>query len=376
MALHEFLRNASDYKEGQLLGEGGFGAVYEATGPGGEVVALKRGKFPFKDVHDQELFIREILTLATVNSSLTLRLLGFWLPQAPGEGPAILSPYMKNGTAGDLLDDDIASRAPFSKLTPTILMKIVYGVAFALRLCHAHNIVHRDLKPDNIFMSDDYDPIVADFGLARTIKGSVAASQACGTPMFMAPEMMSADSSDKPIDVYSYAVMLYCLFGRQLISKILFEGYPTPLTIYKLMDLVSAGVRPRRLPEIPRWWWDFIQVNWSQDPSARFTFDTIISVLDDDPGATFPGVNDAEYQAFKDKCRREIAPGPRPIVRASRSQDSPMTRSPGGASPPEGAPQQIVEGSELPAELSRSGPGASGGRKGRAARKPFDFDKT
>jgi serine/threonine protein kinase len=314
-----------------------------------------------------------------MNSSLTLRLLGFWLPQNPGEGPAILSPYIKNGTAGDLLDDDIASGAPFSKLTPTILMKIVYGVAFALRLCHAHNIVHRDLKPDNIFMSDDYDPIVGDFGLARTINGSVAASQACGTPMFMAPEMMSADSSDKPIDVYSYAVMLYCLFGRQLVSKILFAGYSTPLTSYKLMDLVIKGVRPRPLPEIPRWWWEFIEANWNQDPSARFTFDTIISILDDDPGATFPGVNDAEYQAFKEKCHREITPGPRaprPIVRASWSPDSPMTLSAGSAGPPKGAPQRTVEGSEVPAEFSRTGPPASGGRKGRAARKPFDFDKT
>lgn len=115
-------------------------------------------------------------------------------------------------------------------------------VAAAIRACHEHNVVrsqcvsscsdcdvvffqvHRDLKPQNILLShpDKNNPRVqdiilkiADFGFARFLSDGVMAGTLCGSPMYMAPEVIRSLQYDGKADLWSIGTIMYqCLTGK------------------------------------------------------------------------------------------------------------------------------------------------------------------
>jgi eukaryotic-like serine/threonine-protein kinase len=82
-----------------------------------------------------------------------------------------------------------------------VAVEITRGVAHA----HARGVVHRDLKPSNVFVCDDGQVKVLDFGLASVLgRGSISG----GTPGYMAPEQRRGEAGDERADVYSLGVMV------------------------------------------------------------------------------------------------------------------------------------------------------------------------
>jgi calcium/calmodulin-dependent protein kinase I len=88
------------------------------------------------------------------------------------------------------------------------------------RYLHSVGIVHRDLKPENLLYSTNdpaspkYDVIkVADFGLAKIIAGAAdhSMSTTCGTPGYVAPEILEQKGYGKEVDLWSIGVILYIL---------------------------------------------------------------------------------------------------------------------------------------------------------------------
>ncbi len=109
------------------------------------------------------------------------------------------------------------TRADFERL-----LAFFEGSARALHAAHEAGIVHRDIKPANLVVQDDGQPVLLDFGLARTVDAEdglvTRTGELFGTPAYMSPEQLNepAESLDRRTDIYSLGVALFeCLTGRR-----------------------------------------------------------------------------------------------------------------------------------------------------------------
>jgi len=79
-----------------------------------------------------------------------------------------------------------------------------------LQYLHSKGIIHRDLKPHNILLSSDHKQLkIADFGFARVIDSEALAATMCGSPLYMAPEVIRGEPYGANADLWSVGVILY-----------------------------------------------------------------------------------------------------------------------------------------------------------------------
>jgi serum/glucocorticoid-regulated kinase 2 len=86
-----------------------------------------------------------------------------------------------------------------------------YGaqIALALEYLHSKGIVYRDLKPENILMDEQGYLRLADFGMAKKLKDDEKAMSFCGTPEYLAPEIITMEGHDKNADWWSFGILLF-----------------------------------------------------------------------------------------------------------------------------------------------------------------------
>ena len=86
-----------------------------------------------------------------------------------------------------------------------------YGAQIALALEYLHNkgIIYRDLKPENILMDEHGYLKLADFGMAKKLKEDEKAMSFCGTPEYLAPEIITMEGHDKSADWWSFGILLF-----------------------------------------------------------------------------------------------------------------------------------------------------------------------
>ena len=117
------------------------------------------------------------------------------------------------------------------------VQRIIHQLSSALQALNNRKIMHRDLKPSNLLLSGkDQSAVIklADFGMARRLEPDEYAKTVCGTPLFMAPEILVGDPYDLKSDLWSIGVILY-LF---LTGRLPFEGF----TQHQVLVALNKGV--------------------------------------------------------------------------------------------------------------------------------------
>uniref|UniRef100_A0A3Q2XGR4 Calcium/calmodulin-dependent protein kinase IGa n=1 Tax=Hippocampus comes TaxID=109280 RepID=A0A3Q2XGR4_HIPCM len=167
--------------------------------------------------------------------------------------------------SGGELFDRILDRGVFTEKDASLVIKQVLE---AVDYLHENSIVHRDLKPENLlyYSADENAKImVSDFGLSKTLEHGVM-STACGTPGYVAPEVLAQKPYSKAVDCWSIGVITY----------ILLCGYP-PFFEENETRLFSKIMRAEYAFHSPFWdeisesAKDFIRNMMEKNPMKRFT---------------------------------------------------------------------------------------------------------
>ncbi|GAU51137.1 hypothetical protein TSUD_300700 [Trifolium subterraneum] len=204
------LRIATD-KYSNLLGSGGFGTVYKGIVSNGTMVAVKvlRGSSG-KKIDEQ--FTAEVRTIGRIHHINLVRLYGFCFER---NLIALVYEYMGNGSLDRYLFDDKKALG-YEKLHE-IAIGTARGIAYLHDECQ-QRIIHYDIKPENILLDKNFNPKVADFGLAILCNREnthITMTRGRGTPGYAAPELWMPFPITHKCDVYSFGMLLFEIVGRR-----------------------------------------------------------------------------------------------------------------------------------------------------------------
>lgn len=94
------------------------------------------------------------------------------------------------------------------------LIKLGIDMCRALELCRKKEIIHRDIKPENIFISEDGNFKLGDFGVAANADKTIGRLSKKDTYSYMAPEVYKAEPYGPTVDIYSLGIILYRLLNN------------------------------------------------------------------------------------------------------------------------------------------------------------------
>ncbi|XP_078175330.1 LEAF RUST 10 DISEASE-RESISTANCE LOCUS RECEPTOR-LIKE PROTEIN KINASE-like 2.5 [Carex rostrata] len=199
------------------LGKGGFGTVYRGRLQDGRLVAVK---ILHKSSSDRDELLNEIQSIGRTSHVNVVSLVGFCIE---GSKRALIYEYMPNGS----LDNYIYSENPKAVLGWEKLYEIAIGIARGLEYLHRGcnaRIVHFDIKPQNILLDEDFNPKIADFGLAKLCppkESILSMAEMRGTIGYIAPEVFSRSFGvvSTKSDVYSYGMMVLEMVGGRRNAK-------------------------------------------------------------------------------------------------------------------------------------------------------------
>lgn len=216
----------NEYRIERQLSLGGFSIVYLATDAGGRSVAIKeylpnslalRGAGEVKPQiapdhvgafrYGLKCFFEEGRALAKLSHPNVIRVLNFF---RANDTVYLVMAYEHGHTLQELIQKQTIS------VTENFIRNVFTKLLNGLREVHSHKLLHLDLKPSNIYMRNDYTPLLIDFGAARqTLASDTPMLKPMYTPGFASAEHYSRREHLGPwSDIYSVGASMYaCLAG-------------------------------------------------------------------------------------------------------------------------------------------------------------------
>ena len=250
------------YKYGRLLGKGAFGKVnlslHLLTG---RLVAIKSiNKLKITSEKQKQKIKLETTIMKILSKSNNI--VKIFETYETKKHICIVMEYI---CAGDLLSY-IKKRG---KLTEPVAKFIFKQIILALKFIHENNIVHRDIKLDNILIDLDNNIKVCDFGVSKIIEKDDIMTEQCGTPAYIAPEiLLNKGYTGFGVDVWSAGVVLYAMLS----GTIPFKGSD----MKELHNLIISG-NYQEIKDISKDASNLIKKIFEVDPKKRITTENILN---------------------------------------------------------------------------------------------------
>jgi len=290
-----------DFVFNRTLGTGSFGRVH-----------LARSRINFRyyaiKVLNKEKVVRMKQVEHTRNERMLLHLVrghpfivNLWGTFQDSQNLYMIMDFVAGGELFALLRKSVRFPDPVGKFYAA-------EVALALHFLHSNGIIYRDLKPENILLDTSGHVKLTDFGFAKRLVGGIT-NTLCGTPDYLAPEIIEGRPYGKSVDWYALGVLIFeMLAGHPPFMPA--EPHPSPVKLY---ELIAAGV-----------------VNYPAHMDARAA-DLVTRFLTRDVSERFGNLKYGAQDIFAHTWFAEV-PWPRVLAREIQAPYVPRVDSDGDAS--------------------------------------------
>lgn len=199
-------QKSQNYLVGEEIGKGGYATVRLAIHtPTLTRCALKMyEKASLTSIQRKNNITREINNLSKLSHSSIVKLVDSY--ETPTHINLALE-YVDGVSLNTFLRNRMGKLLPETEVK-YLFRQIVNGIAY----CHEQFIVHGDIKLENIILSCKKEVKIIDFGFSTSIFGNVKSKLFCGTPSFMAPEILRRKEYEgRPADIWALGIVLYTL---------------------------------------------------------------------------------------------------------------------------------------------------------------------
>ncbi|MFC1736857.1 serine/threonine protein kinase, partial [Candidatus Hydrogenedentota bacterium] len=290
------IKKIGDYVLLKKLGSGGMGSVYLARQVSLDRHVAVKVLSPSlaTDETSVQRFFREARIMATLKHPNIVEIfdissdLGYhYFSMSYIEGESLAGFVKKNGVPPVFTAIDIVAKA-----------------ASALAFAHERSVLHRDIKSANIMISDDSDPILMDFGLARMSgEGTLTATGTIlGTPHYMSPEQALGKPADERSDIYSLGIVLYEL----LCGAVPFTADTPYGVLHQHVNTPPPDIRDER-DEVPEILEAVLRKCLEKEPDDRFqkACELESAISSSEIHTSIENLVSVRRQAFRSKTRQE-----------------------------------------------------------------------
>lgn len=247
-----------------LLGAGGYGSVYEAhrvddfgveSTSAIKVITIPQNENEVREVRSEGMdndsvtayfhsFVQELVREIAIMSKLkgSPNIVAY-------EDHAVLE--HENGVGWDIIIrmEKLVPLTAYTEIHPLNceeVAKLGADICSALELCSKYGIIHRDIKPENIFVSEQGDFKLGDFGIARTVEATASSMSRKGTFSYMAPEIYKGQAYGPDVDIYSLGLVMYKFLNENRMPFL--PPAPAPITFYDREKAASKRISGEPLP--------------------------------------------------------------------------------------------------------------------------------
>jgi serine/threonine protein kinase len=186
-----------NYKIGKRIGKGSFSTVYKAFNSDNNIVAIKQ--ICLEDSKNKSAFLKEFNLMRKLNHINIINVFDIVLEDK--NTVYLVLEYFKKG--------DLSRFIKGKQLEEKFVQKYTLDLKNGLEYLLTQNIVHRDLKPQNILVSDSNILKICDFGFARHFTNNMMFATICGSPLYMAPEIINKKQYSNKSDLWSLGIIIY-----------------------------------------------------------------------------------------------------------------------------------------------------------------------
>ncbi len=212
-------QTVDQYEIGELVGRGSMSVVYRARQPRlqRDVAVKVMAPALAADPVFRQRFEREAQSIANLRHPNVLTVHDYG---ETGDGQLYLVvDYVGGGTLRErMASPPVSSGSPGGGMSLEEGVQIVIQMAEALDYAHRRGVIHRDVKPNNILITAEGRPLLADFGLVKSIQDDRRLTDSgvmVGTPDYVAPEQAQGAKVDGRADIYALGVVLFEILTGQ-----------------------------------------------------------------------------------------------------------------------------------------------------------------
>ncbi|BGP00276.1 hypothetical protein NBRC10513v2_004501 [Rhodotorula toruloides] len=236
------------YEAGDVIGTGSFGIIRKVVRKAdGQVMARKELNYGRMDERDLKQLTEEVNILEQLGSNDNIVRYYERFVDKPNNMLYILMEYCSGGDLAGVIQ---RCRKTGCMLPEDVVWAYLTQITLALHDCHSETdakgsrkpvILHRDIKPENVFLDENNNLKLGDFGLSKAMEQAAMTQTYVGTPYYMSPELINGQPYDVKSDIWALGCLIYELCA----------GHP-PFHEARTQPELAVLIREGKIPDLPK----------------------------------------------------------------------------------------------------------------------------